>query len=135
MIPHRLGNSFLKQLSIVSCASPARAGIHTGPALLQVEDTLALEGVPVLSNVVSPDRFAYLEGQALADLDFFGHLHEEHESAIYAWLGGAIGKEQKKLRSIHDVSDGGLMTAIAESCVAITEIPAAHHGIDRLARK
>ncbi|MBC7387263.1 MAG: hypothetical protein H7301_14010 [Cryobacterium sp.] len=37
---------------------------------------------------------------------------------LYAWLGGAIGKEQKKLRSIHDVSDGGLLTAIAESCLA-----------------
>ncbi|MBS1964146.1 MAG: hypothetical protein JST04_18180 [Bdellovibrionales bacterium] len=37
---------------------------------------------------------------------------------LYAWLGGAIGKEQKKLRSIHDVSDGGLVTAIAEGCIA-----------------
>ncbi len=37
---------------------------------------------------------------------------------LYSWLGGAIGKEQKKLRSIHDVSDGGMMAAIAEGCVA-----------------
>lgn len=37
---------------------------------------------------------------------------------LYAWLGGAIGKEQKKLRSIHDISDGGMMTTIAESCIA-----------------
>jgi phosphoribosylformylglycinamidine synthase len=37
---------------------------------------------------------------------------------LYAWLGGAIGKEQKKLRSLHDVSDGGLMTAISEGCLA-----------------
>lgn len=37
---------------------------------------------------------------------------------LYAWLGGAIGKEQKKLRSIHDISDGGLMASVAESCIA-----------------
>lgn len=37
---------------------------------------------------------------------------------LYSWLGGAIGKEQKKLRSIHDISDGGMMTTIAESCIA-----------------
>ncbi len=40
-------------------------------------------------DVTASDRFAYLDGQALADIDFFGHLHEEHEPAIYAWLGGA----------------------------------------------
>ena len=37
---------------------------------------------------------------------------------LYSWLGGAIGKEQKKLRSIHDVSDGGLLTAVSESLLA-----------------
>ena len=37
-------------------------------------------------DVTSPERFPYLEGQALADADLFGHLHEEHEPAIHAWL-------------------------------------------------
>jgi phosphoribosylformylglycinamidine (FGAM) synthase-like enzyme len=37
---------------------------------------------------------------------------------LYSWLGGAIGKEQKKLRSIHDVSDGGLLVAISEGILA-----------------
>ena len=38
------------------------------------------------NDVTSPDRFPYLEGQALADADLLGHLHEEHEPAINAWL-------------------------------------------------
>jgi hypothetical protein len=29
-----------------------------------------------------------LEGQALADADFFGHVHDEHEPSIRAWLDG-----------------------------------------------
>ncbi len=37
---------------------------------------------------------------------------------IYAWLGGTAGKEQPKLRSAHDVSDGGLLVSVAESCLA-----------------
>lgn len=37
---------------------------------------------------------------------------------LYSWMGGSIGKEQKKLRSIHDVSDGGLLVSIAECLIA-----------------
>ena len=37
-------------------------------------------------DVTSPERFPNLEGQALADVDLFGHLHEEHDPAISAWL-------------------------------------------------
>ncbi|MCM2323841.1 MAG: AIR synthase-related protein, partial [Oligoflexia bacterium] len=37
---------------------------------------------------------------------------------IYSWVGGAQGKEQGKLRSLHDVSEGGLLVAIAESALA-----------------
>jgi phosphoribosylformylglycinamidine (FGAM) synthase-like enzyme len=33
---------------------------------------------------------------------------------IYSWFGGALGKEQMRLRSVHDISDGGLLPAIAE---------------------
>jgi phosphoribosylformylglycinamidine synthase len=36
----------------------------------------------------------------------------------YSWLGGANGKEQLKLRSVHDVSEGGLLVAVAESLIA-----------------
>lgn len=40
-----------------------------------------------------PARFPWLEGQALGDAivsgDYFGHLHEEHEPDVRAWLAGA----------------------------------------------
>jgi phosphoribosylformylglycinamidine synthase len=74
--------------------------------------------------LLGPARFG-LAGSLVADV--YGAIPPDSVSAkpewdtarrLYAWLGGAIGKEQKKLRSIHDVSDGGLMTAIAEGCIA-----------------
>jgi phosphoribosylformylglycinamidine synthase len=37
---------------------------------------------------------------------------------IYGWLGGAVGKEQLRIRSVHDISDGGLLPAIAECTFA-----------------
>lgn len=37
-------------------------------------------------DVTTPGRFAWLEGQPLVTGDFFGHLHEEHEPSIRAWL-------------------------------------------------
>lgn len=37
---------------------------------------------------------------------------------LYQWFGGVFGKEQKKLRSIHDISDGGLLVALSEGLFA-----------------
>jgi len=37
---------------------------------------------------------------------------------VYSWIGGGIGQEQGKLRSLHDVSDGGMLVAISESILA-----------------
>jgi phosphoribosylformylglycinamidine synthase len=37
---------------------------------------------------------------------------------IYGWIGGAQGEEQGRLRSLHDVSEGGLLVAVAESMLA-----------------
>jgi len=37
---------------------------------------------------------------------------------LYRWLGGTDGKRQSLLRSVHDVSDGGLFVAIAEGLIA-----------------
>jgi phosphoribosylformylglycinamidine synthase len=37
---------------------------------------------------------------------------------LYGWIGGASGKEQARLKSLHDVSDGGLLVAVAESLIA-----------------
>ncbi len=40
-------------------------------------------------DLTAPGRFAWLEGQPLVAADFFGHLHEEHEPSIRAWLARA----------------------------------------------
>jgi hypothetical protein len=39
-------------------------------------------------DVTTPGRFAWLSGQALADADISGHLRDEHEAAVQAWLAG-----------------------------------------------
>ncbi|MBC7693330.1 MAG: phosphoribosylformylglycinamidine synthase [Methylotenera sp.] len=49
---------------------------------------------------------------------------------VYSWIGGATGKEQSKLHSLHDVSEGGMLASVAESLIArgfgaVIEIPAA----------
>lgn len=45
-----------------------------------------------------PARFPSLEGRALGEAlvsgDFFGHLHEEHEPGVRAWLAG--GKSRRR---------------------------------------
>jgi phosphoribosylformylglycinamidine synthase len=42
----------------------------------------------------------------------------EEARRTYGWIGGATGKEQVRLRSLHDVSDGGALVAVAESMLA-----------------
>lgn len=37
---------------------------------------------------------------------------------VYRWLGGTDGETQFALRSVHDVSEGGILVAIAESLIA-----------------
>ncbi len=37
---------------------------------------------------------------------------------IYSWMGGSLGKEQGRMKSVHDVSDGGVLVATAESLLA-----------------
>ena len=37
-------------------------------------------------DLITPGRFPWLGEETLADADFFGHLHEEHESDIRRWL-------------------------------------------------
>ncbi len=43
--------------------------------------------------LVDPNRFAWAEGNAIgpaiASGMFFGHLHDEHEPDVRAWLAGA----------------------------------------------
>ena len=42
----------------------------------------------------------------------------EEAKLVYGWIGGGMGKEQAKLHSLHDVSEGGLLVAIAEGLLA-----------------
>lgn len=37
---------------------------------------------------------------------------------LYSWLGGSNGKKHASLRSAHDLSEGGLLVALAEACIA-----------------
>jgi hypothetical protein len=36
--------------------------------------------------VTDPTAFPWLEGEALADIELFEHVHDEHEPSIRAWL-------------------------------------------------
>ena len=38
--------------------------------------------------VTRADAFPWLGGEALADVELFGHLHDEHEPSLRAWLDG-----------------------------------------------
>ncbi len=38
--------------------------------------------------VTRPDAFPWLDGETLADAELFGHLHDEHEPGLRAWLDG-----------------------------------------------
>ena len=40
-------------------------------------------------DLTAPGHFAWLEGESLVAADFFGHLHEEYEPSIRAWLARA----------------------------------------------
>lgn len=45
----------------------------------------AIDSLPV-EMVVEPDVFPWLEGESIAQVDLFGHLHDEHEPSIREWL-------------------------------------------------
>lgn len=38
------------------------------------------------ADVTTPGRFDWLEGVSVADADFFGHFHDEHERDVRTWL-------------------------------------------------
>ncbi len=37
---------------------------------------------------------------------------------IYQWMGGGVGKEQSRMKAVHDVSEGGVLVAVTESLLA-----------------
>lgn len=40
--------------------------------------------------------------------------HWEVARQVYTWLGGSSGKQQIRIRSLHDISEGGLLVALSE---------------------
>ncbi len=46
------------------------------------------------------------------------HANWEVARATYSWLGGTRGRGQEWLRAVHDISEGGLYTALVESALA-----------------
>jgi phosphoribosylformylglycinamidine synthase subunit PurSL len=58
-----------------------------------------------------------------------GEPNWEEAKGIFAWLSGSLGLMANRLRSAHDVSDGGVLVAVAESLLArglgaIIQLPA-----------
>jgi phosphoribosylformylglycinamidine synthase len=47
-----------------------------------------------------------------------GTPHWDEARRIYSWIGGAMGECQDDLKSLHDVSEGGMLVAVAESLLA-----------------
>ena len=45
----------------------------------------AVQALPE-EDVTTPGSFNWLEGATLTDVELFGHLHEEHEPDVRAWL-------------------------------------------------
>jgi hypothetical protein len=45
---------------------------------------LRVRGVGPLAN--DPNALPWLEGAAVVDIDFTGHLHDEHLPSLRAWL-------------------------------------------------
>lgn len=48
----------------------------------------AIDALPD-DDLLAPGRFDWLEGNALDDVQLFGHLHEEHEPDVRAWLAAS----------------------------------------------
>jgi hypothetical protein len=53
----------------------------------------ALEDLPE-ADLLEPQRFAWLEGEALTAKALFGHFHEEHEPDMRAWLAREQNRNQ-----------------------------------------
>ena len=62
-----------------------RAGEALAEADAVYDDFVAAVRALPIEAVVDPNRFPWLEGDALADADFSGHL-DEHEPGVRRWL-------------------------------------------------
>ncbi len=74
--------------------------------------------------LLGPGRFGlwgseFAEALSLAGMDpeipfSVGTPQWDLARQLYAWLGGALGQESAQIRSLHDVSEGGLLVALSE---------------------
>jgi phosphoribosylformylglycinamidine synthase II len=61
---------------------------------------------------------SYWNGQVPVSIARLPEPRWSEARKLYSWIGGSVGKEHSKLRSLHDVSDGGVAVAVAEGCIA-----------------
>lgn len=59
-----------------------------------------------------------LQAGRLQEVPWLGVPHWETAERTYRWMGLATGREQARVRSLHDISDGGLLVSVAESLIA-----------------
>lgn len=71
------------------------------------------------NQTVLPSFVAHREGAPTSsDRSHIGLPNWNLARRVYSWIGGATGRRQAALRSLHDVSEGGLAVALAESLIA-----------------
>ena len=88
---------------------PGRFGLGAGELEYWVRETNRAEAAP--STAVS-QWLSSASKIAIGEPDWDSAL------ATYRWIGGAKGSAQRLLRSLHDVSEGGLLVAVAECGIA-----------------
>ncbi len=86
----------------------------------QAGDFIYLLGSPDRLGLVGSELQAQLRGKVprLAQMPTAPHPDWELGRLLYGWVGGDFGDRQNRLRSLHDVSDGGVLVAISECLLA-----------------
>jgi phosphoribosylformylglycinamidine synthase len=97
-IKHARTQDFKSVGDVIYLLRAARAGLPGSELALEYADRLGARGFTESSE---PGRADWKAARPL-----------------YSWLGGARGILQPKLKSVHDLSDGGLLVAVAEACLA-----------------
>ncbi len=70
-------------------------------------------GSELNSMISQSPQFQLLTGEARA-----GRPSWSLARKLYSWMGGSQGKQQFRLKSLHDVSEGGLLVAVAECLIS-----------------
>lgn|GEM_PF-402599 len=86
----------------------------------QAGDFIYLLGTPDRMGLVGSELQALLGGKVprSAQMPVSPHPDWELGRLLYGWVGGDFGDRQNRLRSLHDISDGGLLVAISECLMA-----------------